>query len=145
MTEVRPRVNGPPERPSLRDPRIRAIIAILLLVIAAVLLGGLITHASKVEPLAPQPVTYTVDGSAASASITLTTPTGSLQFDASLPLTDEDGTNGLTFVFPPGSLVSIVAAGDGAGTVTCHVAVDGLEISSSTASGGNSADCQGST
>src|SRR5579864_9768718 len=109
MTAVTPRDNDPAEPPHRCDPGIRVIIAILALVIGTVLVGGLITHTSKVEPLAPQPVLYTVDGSAASASMTLTTPTGSLQFDASLPLTDEDGTNGLTFVFPPGSLVSVVA------------------------------------
>jgi hypothetical protein len=146
MTTVTPHDGGAVEPSHPLDPRIRVITAILALVILAVVVGGLITHTSKVEPLAPQSVLYSVDGSAASASMTLTTPTGALQFDASLPLTDEDGRTGLTFVFPAGSLVSLVATSDGRGTVTCHIAVDGVETSTATASGnGNSADCEGAT
>ncbi len=144
MTPPTRRDVDPADTTTEPDPSIRPILVTLALIVFVVAVGSLVTRTSKVEPLAPQPVVYTVDGSAASASLMLRTPTGSLQFDASLPLTDEFGKTGLLFDFTPGSQVSLVATADGEGTVTCHISVDGSEITKMTGAGrGQSAVCRG--
>lgn len=90
-------------------------------------------------------VVYLVDGTARNAMVTITTPSGITQLDASLPLSRTDGTGGASYSFRPGSAVYISAQNQGEGrSVTCHIRVNGVEISVNTASGAYTiATCSG--
>ncbi len=92
-------------------------------------------------------VVYLVDGSASSASLTYSTPTGESQVDVMLPLTNKQGDAGFTFTFEPGSTLYLSAQNDGdAGAVTCHIWVDGVQVSENTGDGGYQiATCQGTS
>ena len=93
------------------------------------------------EPLSTtQLVFYEITGSAATASLTATTPTGSTQYaEQSVPTT-------LRYLMEPGSFVYVSAQNDGAdGDVTCAIRVGATVVSQNTASGGYSiAVCKGS-
>jgi len=80
-------------------------------------------------------VVYNLSGTASSASITIETPTGTSQQDTSVPIVNKAGTTGLRFDFSPGDFLYLSAQNNGSGELTCHIRVDGVEISANTAIG----------
>jgi len=92
-------------------------------------------------------VTYEVDGSATSASVTMEMPSGTSQVSVDLPLTNQDGDVGVTNKFSRGSFVYISAQNkESYGSVTCRIKVDGAVISENTSSGAYAiATCKGTS
>lgn len=90
-------------------------------------------------------VRYELDGTASSASVTLSTPTGTSQQDTDVPMMNKSGTTGLRFTgFLPDDFLYISAQNDGSGTLTCRIIVDGVAVSENTASGEYAiATCEG--
>ena len=81
-----------------------------------------------------------------SASVTMTTPTGTKQITPYLPMTSKDGTLGLSGTFERGAFVSLIAQDqNGYGRIACRITVDGKVISENSSSGGYSVvQCSGS-
>lgn len=74
-------------------------------------------------------VTYLVDGTAESVDLTMQLNGGTSQQEASLPLKNKSGTDGIIQQLPVGSFIYVSAQNqDDYGTVTCHLVVDGVEI-----------------
>lgn len=76
-------------------------------------------------------VTYRVDGTAGSASVTWKTPTGTSQADSDLPLLNKAGGEGLTFTnsFAVGDFLYVSAQNQSrTGTVMCTILVDGVVV-----------------
>lgn len=121
-----------------------ALLTLLLLVVAGCSSGGGLTPDERTQLLSVA-VTYDLSGSATSADITMTTPTGTTQEqNVSVPLTLTDGTVGHTFTFQAGDFVDISAQNDGDGTLTCTIREGSKVISQNTASGQYAiADCSG--
>lgn len=132
------------ERGSARVPI--PIVALVLVIAIGVGVALVIRSKRSGDTDGKSPISfviYDVDGSASEASLTITTPSGEIQQDAALPLSDEDSA-ALVYLFSPGSFVYISAQNKGAGTVTCHIHVNGVDISTNTASGQfNIATCEG--
>lgn len=92
------------------------------------------TQAVAEEAVLPENrVSYRVDGTAQSASITATTPGGMQQHDVALPMTTTSGEVGLSFQSSPGEFVYISAQNrSDEGTVTCSIMLDGLVVATNT-------------
>lgn len=81
-------------------------------------------------------VRYQVSGSAAYASMTLATGTGTAQGDYDLPLRTKSGERGLSACFAPGDFLYISAQLPvGSGDISCSIEVDGKVISRNTSNG----------
>lgn len=97
--------------------------------------------------LEPDTILYTVSGTATSADITYTTPTGIRQQQGiDVPLMTEGGTPYLEFTFDAGDFVSITAQNSGEdGEVTCQITLStGRVLSENTSSGAFAiASCDG--
>ena len=121
---------------------LRSLVAVLAAVVIAG--AGLIAMASSDEPETELPdvpstvsVTYEVEGESSSdypyADLTMSTPTGTEQITADLPLTNQAGGSGLTRDFPRGAHVYIAAQMSESGTwVTCRIKVGETVISENT-------------
>ncbi len=116
------------------------LVVIVILIAVAVSIGGETTKqdpvASRYPPLSKTTeVAYYVTGEGAtSVQVTMQTPTGQTQVDADLPLSTEDGTEGLYFTaFSAGAFLYISAQNQDTGSITCRIEVDGTVISQNTA------------
>ena len=90
-------------------------------------------------------VVYEVEGDNTSwASVTIRTPTGTIQGSPDLPMQTKSGEL-LTFQFDVGEFVYISAQNkDEYGSVTCRITVDGEVVSENTSSGAYGvASCEG--
>lgn len=113
---------------------------------------SLATACSGSPPAATQPTThevwYRADGDGTkTASYTLRSEDGgTVQGDINLPLTNQQGETGLTFTgFKSRDFVYLsVQNSSDAGSITCQIFVDGVQISSNTSDGAYKiATCQG--
>ncbi len=121
------------------------VVVVMFAVLAA--LGSLKWSASAPTTTGPAPstsrpfvqVTYRLSGSAKSASITFTDPSGNIQQVTAVPvpLVMKDGTDGLTMPAKHGAFVTILAQNLGdSGTLECQIYADGVEINRGISAGG---------
>ena len=89
------------------------------------------------SPAAPQlRVTYEVDGTASTAGVTASTPTGTEQHDINIPLTNTSGVAGVSHVAQRGEFLYLSAQNQGSeGTITCRITLDGEVVSENSSSG----------
>lgn len=89
-----------------------------------------------VEPEPLLDVTYYVEGSAGTASLTMATPSGTEQATVALPLINTRGEIGVGHRASRGEFLYISAQNqDESGTVTCRITLDGVVVSENTSSG----------
>lgn len=79
-------------------------------------------------------VTYLVTGSAKSAQITASVPSGITQHDVAVPMAQKDGTP-VSFCAAEDFVPTISAQNDGDGTIECSIVVDGTTASHVESSG----------
>lgn len=81
-------------------------------------------------------VGYELDGTARSADITYTTPSGmGQQQGVDVPLTLKNGTLGIQLVMSDGAVPYISAQNTGSGSITCRILVDGAVVAENTSHG----------
>jgi hypothetical protein len=79
---------------------------------------------------------YELEGTAASAHVTMATPTGTSQFAADVPMHTKGGAVGLRQVVQPGQVLYLSAQQDlGGTTITCRITVDGVVVAENTSTG----------
>lgn len=145
----RPTPNLPdPFRKPECHPQHRTPVASLVVITAAIL-GVLLYWAwPYLNPTPVEPTTHTVvyevaadtaTGAGRTGSVTMQTSSGTVQSTATLPATFNPG------ILHSGDFVYVsVQNGQGAGSVTCRITVDGVAVSENTSSGGYTiASCQG--
>jgi hypothetical protein len=80
-------------------------------------------------------VVYEVRGTDNSASVTMETPSGTVQNDVDVPMMNKSGTEGVRFPASSGTFIYISAQkADASGTVECIIQVDGETVSDNTSS-----------
>lgn len=92
--------------------------------------------ASDLASLNPM-IVYSLTGTATTADITIQTGSGgqSQQQGVDIPLTNQNGTQGLTFTASIGQFLYISAQNKGDGTLTCTITSDGIVVATNTSSG----------
>ncbi|RAX43901.1 hypothetical protein DQ354_18110 [Arthrobacter sp. AQ5-06] len=87
---------------------------------------------------------FRAPGNSTAATVSWSAPDGTRTYTGELPLRNTNGTQGVSYEMPRGTPVSITVTNEGgmgstslgfAGTVACHIRVDGRLISDESAKG----------
>jgi len=136
-----------PGRPPAKRNRLAVAAFVLLALIAVSVIGVALWATDGLAPTTPTSTTHTVEyqaaadaayGSGRTGMVTAQAPGGTTQKTGLLPITG-------TYTFSTGDVVYLsVQNGQGLGSVTCRITVDGVVVSENTSDGGYTiATCQG--
>ena len=109
---------------------------ILLVVIVPMAWSAYSTKTTAADASAAPEVKYEIQGTAKTAAVTYSTPSGTVQNTADLPMMNQSGSAGIRFTAEPGQSLYVSAQNQGEhGTVECVISVDGVIVSDNTSSG----------